>query len=137
MNIQTAAKAAGLSPQTLRYYEQIDLVHPSGRADNGYRIYSSDEIEQLRFIQRARATGFNIDECRELLALQNNRSRQSKHVKNMVLEKADQVARQIETLQHMHAELLRLADSCRGDDHTHCAILDKIGGGSDQQEVLP
>lgn len=133
MNIQTAAKAAGLSPQTLRYYEQIDLVRPSGRADNGYRVYTHDTVEQLRFIQRARNTGFNIDECRELLALHSNTSRQSKHVKTMVLEKADQVARQIEALQHMHAELLRLADTCRGDDHPHCAILDQISEGSSHE----
>jgi MerR family transcriptional regulator, copper efflux regulator len=130
MNIQSAAKAAGLSPQTLRYYEQIDLVRPSGRADNGYRIYTGAEVEQLRFIQRARNTGFNIDECRDLLALHSDSSRQSKHVKGMVLEKAEQVARQIEALQHMHAELLRLADTCRGDDHPHCAILDQISEGS-------
>lgn len=126
MKIQTAAKAAGLSPQTLRYYEQIDLVRPSGRADNGYRIYSREEVEQLRFIHRARNTGFNIEECRELLGLYTNTTRQSRHVKTMVLEKAEQVARQIEELQHMHTELLRLADTCQGNDHPHCAILDRM-----------
>jgi MerR family copper efflux transcriptional regulator len=126
MNIGTVSKLTGLNTKTIRYYEQIELIAPATRSDNGYRQYSEKGLEQLRFIQRARKTGFNIDECRQLLGLFNNSGRQSHQVKELVLEKADLVAKQIEELKLMHTCLLDLAAQCQSDNDPHCAILDRF-----------
>jgi len=126
MNIGTVSKLTGLNTKTIRYYEQIELIAPATRSDNGYRQYSEKGLEQLRFIQRARKTGFNIDECRQLLALFNNSGRHSHQVKELVLEKADLVARQIEELKLMKHCLLDLASQCQSDEEPHCAILDRF-----------
>ena len=126
MNIGTVSKLTGLNTKTIRYYEQIELIAPAIRSDNGYRQYSEKGLEQLRFIQRARKTGFNIDECRQLLDLFNNSGRQSHQVKELVLEKADLVAKQVEELKLMHSCLLDLASQCQSDEDPHCAILDRF-----------
>jgi len=126
MNIGTVSKLTGLNTKTIRYYEQIELIAPATRSDNGYRQYSEKGVEQLRFVQRARKTGFNIDECRQLLDLFNNSGRQSHQVKELVLEKADLVAKQIEELKLMHTCLLDLASQCQSDEDPHCAILDRF-----------
>jgi len=126
MNIGTVSKLTGLNTKTIRYYEQIELIAPATRSDNGYRQYSEKGLEQLRFVQRARKTGFNIDECRQLLALLNNSERHSHQVKELVLEKADLVTKQIEELKLMHTCLLDLASQCQSDEGAHCAILDRF-----------
>ena len=126
MNIGEAAKRSGLPPKTIRYYESIKLVEPAMRNDNGYRDYNETDIEQLRFLQRARTTGFNIDECRQLLSLYKDQSRHSHHVKELVMEKAERVLQQIHELQMMHECLLELSSLCQADEEPHCAILDEL-----------
>ena len=69
MNISQAAEACGLPVKTLRYYETLGLVVPCRHPGNDYREYSQDDIRHLVFLQRARAAGFSLDECRELLEL--------------------------------------------------------------------
>ncbi|MDX1451179.1 MAG: MerR family transcriptional regulator [Oleiphilaceae bacterium] len=134
MNISEASKRCGLSPQTIRYYEQIELVTPARRQDNGYRDYRQAELEQLAFVHHARETGFSIDECRELLDLYRNPSRQSRHVHALVLEKAERVKKQIKQLQIMHKALIDLAKSCQDDHAPHCAILDNLAEHNSSKE---
>ena len=135
MNIGTVAKLTGLNAKTIRYYEEIKLITPNSRSENGYRQYSEHELEQLHFVQRARKTGFNIEECRQLLDLFNNAGRQSHQVKGLVLEKADMVAKQIEELKLMHSCLLDLASQCQSDKDPHCAILDHLSEHHESKEI--
>jgi DNA-binding transcriptional MerR regulator len=69
MTISQAAKSAGLSTKTVRYYADIGLVAAAGRTAAGYRSYDDGAVRQLVFVRRARAFDFSIDECRELLSL--------------------------------------------------------------------
>jgi DNA-binding transcriptional MerR regulator len=52
---------------TLRYYERIGLVEPSGRADNGYRVYDEATLERLAFIGRAKRLGMSLDDVATLV----------------------------------------------------------------------
>ncbi len=127
MNIGEAAEQSGLPRKTIRYYEEIDLVHP-GRAANGYRDYSADDIHCLSFIQRARQLGFSIEECRTLLSLYKDKNRSSSEVKSLALQKVVSIEQKIEELQAMKAMLSRLASTCHGDNKPDCPILDQIAG---------
>ncbi len=126
MNISEAAKRSGLASKTIRYYESIGLVAPAKRLANGYRDYSASDVEALCFLQRARATGFGIEECRQLLGLYSNEKRHSAHVKSLVLEKVEQVDSQIAQLQAMRSTLQDLAGRCAGDEGPQCAILEQL-----------
>jgi len=83
MNVGDAAERSGLPAKTIRYYEEIGLIHPA-RAENGYRDYSGDDIHRLAFLRRARNLGFSIDDCRQLMALYQDRSRASHDCTNAV-----------------------------------------------------
>ncbi|SHE83584.1 Cu(I)-responsive transcriptional regulator [Microbulbifer donghaiensis] len=128
MNVSQAAQRSGLTAKALRYYESIGLLSP-GRAENGYRDYSERDLETLRFIQRARATGFSIDEVRDLLELHRNPVRRSHDAKQLVQEKLTRVEEQLRILREMRASLRSLADSCAGNESPECAILDNLSGG--------
>ncbi|WP_193164583.1 MerR family transcriptional regulator [Microbulbifer hainanensis] len=125
MNISEAAQHSGLSAKALRYYESIDLLSP-GRAQNGYRDYSDADLEILRFIQRARATGFSVDEVRELLSLYRDPARHSRDAKALVEDKLGHIETQLRSLREMQQTLRGLAERCAGDESPQCAILEGL-----------
>ena len=69
MQISEAATLAGVSTPTIRYYEQIGLLPRASRSAAGYRRYSETAVEELRFIRKAQALGFSLDEIRTILEL--------------------------------------------------------------------
>jgi len=125
MNIGEAAKATGLPPKTIRYYEDIGLVS-ADRGGNGYRSYGEREVHRLAFLQRARSLGFSIDECRELLSLYDDRRRASADVKRIALEKVREIDVRMAQLAAMRGTLTHLADHCHGDHRPDCPILDDL-----------
>lgn len=66
-----AAKAAGVSVDTVRYYEREGLLDDIARSESGYRSYSDKDIERLCFIRKAKALGFTLEDIADLLQLQN------------------------------------------------------------------
>jgi len=130
MNISEAASRSGLSAKTIRYYEDIELIAPARRGDNGYRQYDGEAVEELHFLARAREVGFDLQECRQLLDLQRDRARHSRHARELVLEKNQQLQGRIEKLQAMQQVLQDMASRCRGDEGPDCAILEDLAGTS-------
>ncbi len=114
MNIGQAATKSGLPVKTLRYYEEIGLVAPKRSADNDYRDYSSDDIEHLRFLQRARAVGFSLEVSRELLDLYRDSDRRCSQVKTLLLEKIQQVEARLQEMDALRSTLIDMAESCAG-----------------------
>jgi Cu(I)-responsive transcriptional regulator len=125
MNIGTAATRSGLPSKTIRYYEDIGLIR-TGRAENGYRDYSNVDVHKLRFLQRARSLGFGIEECRQLLALYEDKARASADVKAMALSKITEIDRKLAELEELRRTLTHLAENCHGDGRPECPILDDL-----------
>jgi Cu(I)-responsive transcriptional regulator len=128
MNIGTAARTSGLPTKTVRYYADIGLVAPLGRAGNGYRAYGPGEIQRLQFVRRARAFGFSVVECRELLGLYGDRDRASADVKRLTLQRIERLEAQMRELAALRDDLKLLADACRGDGAPDCPILNGLAG---------
>ena len=78
--IGEVAERTGLSAPTIRYYESIGLVKPPARSEAGYRRYSDTTVEELRFIKKAQALGFSLDEIAEILKLSRAGRRPCSHV---------------------------------------------------------
>lgn len=131
MNIGEAASASGVSAKMIRYYESIGLIPAAGRSGSGYRVYSSKEVQLLRFIRRARDLGFPVEKIEELLALWQDRSRHSADVKGLALAQIDGLERKVREMQGMIDTLRHLADACCGDHRPDCPILADLGNGPD------
>lgn len=124
MNISQAAAQSGLPPKTIRYYEDIGLVEPARRRDNGYRDYAERDVHMLRFLHRARDLGFSVAECRTLLSLYTDSERHSADVKAIALNRIAEIDRKVAELGEMRSVLATLADKCHGDERPDCPILD-------------
>jgi MerR family mercuric resistance operon transcriptional regulator len=65
--IGEVAQRAGVSVDTIRYYEKRKLLPPSPRSEGGFRLFAVETIERVRFIKQAQEMGFSLDEIRTLL----------------------------------------------------------------------
>lgn len=61
------AEISGISPRTLRFYDQINLLKPARITSSGYRIYSSKEVDRLQHILFYRSLEFKLEQIREIL----------------------------------------------------------------------
>jgi Cu(I)-responsive transcriptional regulator len=130
MNISETAKRAGLPAKTIRYYEDIGLVKPL-RDTNGYRAFRESDTHKLTFLGRARALGFTIEDCRNLLALWEDTDRASADVREIAKDHLQQIEAKIADLQNMRDTLSDLVRDCAGDARPDCPILNRLGGAKE------
>ncbi|WP_043606595.1 MerR family transcriptional regulator [Cellulomonas carbonis] len=69
MHIGAVADRTGLSLRTLRHYDEVGVLRPSGRTDGGFRLYTQHDVERLLLIRRMKPLGFTLEEMREVLDL--------------------------------------------------------------------
>jgi Cu(I)-responsive transcriptional regulator len=132
MNIGQAARTSGVSAKMIRYYEQTGLIRPADRTDSNYRSFGEREVNDLRFIKRARTLGFSVEEIANLLSLWRDRARPSREVKAIAENHVRDLEARIAEMQAMADTLRHLSGCCAGDDRPDCPILaDLAGGGED------
>jgi DNA-binding transcriptional MerR regulator len=108
MRINQFAQLTNLSAKTIRYYEDIGLLPPAHRLDNGYRDYDETDVNKARFVAGARTLDFSLDDIQEILALREQREAPCRVVLDLLQERADEIKRRVTDLQHMEAELREL-----------------------------
>ncbi|WP_141258397.1 MerR family transcriptional regulator, partial [Brevundimonas diminuta] len=81
MNIGQASRATGVPAKMIRYYESTGLIRPAERTGGNYRAFGDRDINELRFIRRARTLGFSIEDIVILLSLWRDRTRPSREVR--------------------------------------------------------
>ena len=128
MKIGAAAAATGLPIKTVRYYDEIGLVRPSGRSRTGYRDYTHAELARLVFARRARTFGFSVEETRELLGLYGDDARSSSDVKRIAARRLGEIEARMAELEALRDELAHLVERCHGDDRPDCPILSRFAG---------
>ncbi len=67
--IGEVAERTGLSLRTIRYYEEVGLVVPTGRSQGGFRLYSADDVERLHVVKHMKPLDFTLDDMRHLLSV--------------------------------------------------------------------
>ncbi len=108
MQIKTFSQITGLPAKTIRYYEEVGLLPPPRRRENGYREYDERDVSRARFVAGARRLDFSLDDIQEILDLRDRRIAPCRVVLEMIEEKATEIARRIAELQEMEADLRRL-----------------------------
>jgi len=115
-NIGEAAARSGVSAKMIRHYEEVGLVPKARRTGSGYRTYADADVHRLRFIRQ----------IGDLLALWQNRRRESSVVRKLALAHIADLDARIAETQAMKATLEELVRGCHGDARPHCPILVKL-----------
>jgi len=136
MSIGALARAAGVSIDTIRFYEKTGLLPPPNRTPSGYRKYLPDDLKRLKFIRRARDLGFSLDEIASLLALRTPGRRGVARVRAVAQRKLELVQQKIEELERLRAVLAGLVSACPGEgDPEHCPILRAFEADPDETQA--
>jgi Hg(II)-responsive transcriptional regulator len=127
LTIGELAKQSNVHVQTLRYYERRGLISTPPRTVSNYRVYSSENLRRVKFIKRAQALGFSLEEIKKLLALRAAPRAKCADVRNYALHKIQDIHERIRSLKLMHRSLQKLLRECSGDlPATECPILESL-----------
>lgn len=129
MNIGELAQLSGVNAKLIRHYESIGLIPKAIRNSSGYRIYTDNDIQFLRFIKKARGLGFSMKEIKKLINLWRNKSRTSREVKSLALSHIQNLENKIKEMQEMVANLRLLSRKCHGDNRPDCPIIRGLENG--------
>lgn len=129
--IGALSQHSGCNIETIRYYERIGLT-PRAERRGRYRYYTSEDADRLRFIKRARALGFAIDEIRDLLRLTEPGSENGvdacANAKAIAHSNLDIVKARLKDLKRMEAVLTDAIGACDRDSFRGCPILATLSG---------
>ena len=124
------AKELGLGVQTLHYYEQEGLIPAPPRSESGYRLYTPELIDRVRFVRKAQALGLPLDEVRDVLRLAEQGTSPCGRVQRALAEKLAEVDRRLEELQSFRRNLAALVAraselSVQNGEAQVCAIVEQ------------
>ena len=114
MKIGELAQRTGVAIDTVRYYERQGLLPQPERQPSGYRNYRNDDVTRLRFVRRAKALGFTLEEIRELLALSGRREDDMGGLKAAAEHKLAVVDAKLAELTRIRDGLRTLVQACPG-----------------------
>ena len=124
------ARQAGVNVETIRYYENIELMPEPIRADNGYRVYGETGLKRLSFIRRCRELGFSLDEVRGLLGLVDGGDYTCAEVRDLSVVRLGDVRQKIRDLRKMERTLKQMVSQCDGGLVPECPIVDRLYANS-------
>ncbi|MBX6419468.1 MAG: MerR family transcriptional regulator [Nevskia sp.] len=125
LTIGELARRTEVPIDTIRYYERRRLIAEPPRRPSGYRQYPEETLQRLRFIRRAKALGFTLEEIAELLALSGRRDVAA--VKRGAQRKLEALEQRIAELTRIRDGLARLVRACSGHGRVEdCPILSAL-----------
>lgn len=132
----TTAKLAsegGVNVETIRYYERNGLLPKPPRTPSGYRLFSGDAVQRLRFIRRAQDLGFTLKEIKDLLAIRVRPRASSADVRQRAEAKIADIDSKIRHLEAIREALRRITAKCSGKGPAaSCSILEALNGSPEK-----
>ena len=130
LTVGKVAKQAAVNVETLRYYERRGLLAPAGYRESGYRLYTPETVQRIRFIKNAQELGFSLKEITELLRLSESHKARCGSVKRHAREKLADVEGKIKWLEDIRDFLRHLTRICVSRRPTdQCPILHGLEDG--------
>ncbi len=135
MHIGQLAKQAGVTPDTIRYYEREGVLPSPVRLESRYRDYGQDDVARLQFIQRAKALGFTLADIGELLGLSGNRESDMSRVRQAAQMRLAGVEAKLTELTRLRDGLVSLVEACPGHGELQgCPILNALVGETHEHD---
>ena len=124
--IGAVAKKSGLSVPTIRYYENVGLLAAAPRSATGYRHYGHKVLDELRFIKKAQALGFSLDEIKEVLTLIRSGTHPCAHVLDLARRHLQALDERIAQLTKFRGHLATEISKWDGIEQPTCEGLCRI-----------
>lgn len=128
--IGEAAERAGLAPSAIRFYEETGVLPAAQRTSKGYRGYSEDDVDLLRFVARLRALEFPLSDVREIVALRRDGKAPCARVRETICSEGAAIKERIADLRRLEQELEKLEEEAKGlpDDWPTACVCSVLEG---------
>ena len=130
LRIGELASAANVTTDAVRYYERLKILPRPGRTRAGYRLYSEEDVQRLRFIKQAQTLGLSLDEVKELLPGRGAGLAECQRVRDLLASKLAELDAKISEIWGFRKTLSTYLEQCeealagkRGDC---CPVLFEI-----------
>ena len=123
--IGQAAHLSGVSAANIRYYQKETLIEPLGTAANGYRMYSDEDVHQLRFIRMLRTLDMSLTEVRSLLGLNLRKKADCQTARDTLDDHIGHVRERLAELAQLEIDLVALRKRCNGQDAS-CHLIEAL-----------
>ena len=129
---------AGVGVETIRFYERQGLIEqPPKPPAGGYREYSGEAINRVRFVRQAQELGFTLKEIDSLLALKADPESDASEVRAHALTKLDEVERKIGQLERIGSALRVVIEACPATGVLSCcSIMDALTPDPEADEAV-
>ena len=127
MTIGQLARSVGVPDSTIRFYERLGLLRPTGRTPTNYRYYGPDAGDRLTFIRAAQASGFDLNDIKSMLAFQDGHVAPCAEVLNLIDARLTNVRGQLRKLRHVERVLIHFQRACeRRPRRKPCPVLETL-----------
>lgn len=132
--ISEVAKKSKVNIETVRYYERRRLIPEPPRTESGYRVFSLEIVERIKFIKRSQELGFTLDEIEKLLAITEDEEHyDSEEILDFTTQKIREIELKIYDLEKIKSALVDLSIQCPGSGNPicRCPIIETLSKGGD------
>jgi MerR family transcriptional regulator, repressor of the yfmOP operon len=134
--IEQVSARTGLTKRTLRYYEEVGLLPPTGRTEGNYRRYNEDDIQRLERIKKLRdLLGFSLADIRELLNADDERGQIQVAYQNET-EIAAKIAQLDRAVELIRSQLYLIEQKMEGLEQMRAGLLSKLERHKQSREEL-
>ncbi|PEA56638.1 MerR family transcriptional regulator [Bacillus pseudomycoides] len=128
--IEEVTKQTGLTKRTLRYYEEIGLIHPPERSEGNIRLYTDEDVERIKKIVEAKEVlGITLQEMQYFLSLkermEQRRNSDNPQGREVIQEIANMLTSQIETLDKKMLQMKRVKEELEDSLERATKFLEK------------
>ncbi len=90
LTVSELSKTAQITPDAIRHYVRIGLLTPSRDPDNGYKLFSDDDIKRAKFIRRAKGLGFTLSNIKVIFEHSSDERSPCPAVREMIQKRIDE-----------------------------------------------
>src|SRR5216684_2782025 len=126
LRIGEIATRAGVSIDTLRYYERLKLLPRPRRSSGGFRLFAPEHVERVKFIKQAQDLGFSLDEIKGLLT--TGGAAECRKVRDLLQRKLTELDDRLKAMKGFRRVLARHLAACDAELEGHgnsacCPVL--------------
>ncbi|HXG64801.1 MAG TPA: heavy metal-responsive transcriptional regulator [Blastocatellia bacterium] len=137
LQIGEVAALAGVSIDTVRYYERQRLLERAPRSAGGFRLFTPEAVERIRLIKQAQEIGLSLAEIKELLT--TGGAAQCQRVRDLLQEKLLELDKRIRAMRDFRRTLAEHLAACEAELNQHgagasCPVLVKFARDARKEE---
>jgi DNA-binding transcriptional MerR regulator len=128
--IGEVAAQAGVSVDTVRYYERRRLLPRASRTHAGYRVFDAGTVERIRFIKQAQDIGLSLKEISELLTTEGSPN-ECRRVSNLLRTKLTELDERLKLMRDFRRTLVQYLAECENElqrqgETAACPVIEEI-----------